>query len=142
MVSVSRVPGSVALEVTIAVPPERVFRALTTAEEMSNYLSGFDHFTFEAQLGGSFEWVYGDGRIVCGEVIEFDPPRRLAFTWEFKGSPLPKTVVTFTLERVLGGTRLSFVHSGFSKEFEHMRGVHEQRWPENVSLLKRYLEAD
>ena len=48
--------------------------------------------------------------IVESEVLELDPPRRLALAWK---SNLLDTRVTFTLEPAGGGTRLRLVHSGF-----------------------------
>src|SRR5205085_7247040 len=52
----------------------------------------------------------GFNGIVDCEVIELDRPRRLAYTW--KGGGLD-TVVRFTLEPVVEGTRLVLEHNGF-----------------------------
>ena len=50
-----------------------------------------------------------DGTVRC-EVKVVEPSRRLAYTWVGGGVD---TLVTFTLEPVDQGTRLTLVHSGF-----------------------------
>jgi len=101
--------------------PEIIWKALTTAELIGRWLlvpNGFEpsrgkHFTFQTTAAG--EW---DGIIHC-EVLEVTPNERLAFTWRGGhegngqyGSHL-ETIVTWTLTKVDGGTRLRLVHSGF-----------------------------
>ena len=92
-------------------PPERVYRALTDREALAAWLMPNDfeakvghHFTFRTDPAPGF-----DGIVRC-EVLELDPPRRVAYSW--RGGPLD-TVVRFTLEPVPGGTRLRFEHTGF-----------------------------
>jgi uncharacterized protein YndB with AHSA1/START domain len=101
--------------------PETLWRVMTTGELMARWLmepSGFEavvgnRFTFQTKAGG--EW---DGVIRC-EVLEVVPNDRLVFAWKGGheanvgyGAPL-ETVVTLSLERVDGGTRLRLVHAGF-----------------------------
>ena len=50
-----------------------------------------------------------DGKTYC-EVIELDPPRRLAYTW--RGGPID-TVLRITLEPAGPGTKLVLEHTGF-----------------------------
>ena len=104
--------------------PEVVWRTLTTAELIGRWLkmtpTGFaptkrKHFTFQTTPAG--EW---DGVIHC-QVLEVTPNERLVFTWRGGhdanagyGSRL-ETVVTWTLAKVDGGTRLRLVHSGFRR---------------------------
>jgi uncharacterized protein YndB with AHSA1/START domain len=101
--------------------PEMVWKTLTTAELIGRWLmvpTGFDpiqgtHFTFQTTPAG--EW---DGVIHC-QVLEVIPNQRLVYAWkgghdanEGYGSRL-ETVVTWTLTKVDGGTRIRLVHSGF-----------------------------
>ncbi len=101
--------------------PEALWRALTSADLIGRWImppTGFapvpgTRFTFQTKPGGAW-----DGVIHC-EVLEVVPNERLAYAWrgghpanEGYGAPLD-TVVTFTLTRVDGGTRLRLVHSGF-----------------------------
>jgi len=101
--------------------PEVVWRTLTTGELIGRWMmapTGFEavpgqRFTFQTTPAG--EW---DGVIHC-QVLEVITNERLAYGWKGGhegnvgyGSRLD-TVVTWTLHRVKGGTRLRLVHSGF-----------------------------
>jgi uncharacterized protein YndB with AHSA1/START domain len=101
--------------------PETIWKVLTTGELIGRWLmapTGFEpregtHFTFQTTPAG--EW---DGAIHC-QVLEVRPNERLAFAWKGGheantgyGSRLD-TVVSWSLSRVEGGTRLRLVHSGF-----------------------------
>jgi len=101
--------------------PEAIWKTLTTGDLIGRWLmtpSGFEpvegnRFTFQTTPAG--EW---DGTIHC-RIVELVTNERLAYTWRGGhegnagyGSPLD-TVVTWTLSRVAGGTRLRLVHSGF-----------------------------
>ncbi|HVO54887.1 MAG TPA: SRPBCC family protein [Solirubrobacterales bacterium] len=62
-------------------PPERVWRSLTEPEEMRAW-----HPTparFEPEVGGRVEYVEGSNvaDMPDGEVLEYEPPRLLAYTW-------------------------------------------------------------
>ena len=100
---------------------ETIWKALTNGELVGRWLmvpSGFEpvkgtHFTFQTTPGGAW-----DGVIHC-QVLEVMPNERLSYAWKGGheanvgyGAPLD-TVVTWTLSRVEGGTRLRLVHSGF-----------------------------
>ena len=102
--------------------PETIWKTLTSSESMGRWLrmtpSDFapvigSRFTYRTTPAG--EW---DGTIQC-EVLEVIPNERFAYSWKGGhednsgyGSKLD-TIVTFTLEKAEGGTRLRLVHSGF-----------------------------
>jgi uncharacterized protein YndB with AHSA1/START domain len=101
--------------------PETIWRTLTSGELIARWLmapTGFEpvkgtRFTFQTKPAGAW-----DGVIDC-EVVEAIPNQRLAYAWRSGdegnvgyGSRLD-TVVTWTLTKVEGGTRLRLVHSGF-----------------------------
>jgi uncharacterized protein YndB with AHSA1/START domain len=107
------------LERVYSQSPERVWRALTDRRALSQWLMETD---FEPTLGHQFTFRSKpqpgwDGITYC-EVIEIDPPRRLAYTWRGgtgKDKPLTlDTVVRFTLAPEGTGTRLILEHTGFS----------------------------
>lgn len=92
-------------------PPEMVWDALTDADQLGRWLMPNDfrpvrghRFTFRTDPAPGF-----DGIVRC-EVLRLDPPTDLVFTWV--GGPLD-TVVSFRLEAVAEGTRLTLRHSGF-----------------------------
>jgi uncharacterized protein YndB with AHSA1/START domain len=101
--------------------PETIWKTLTTGELIGRWLmkpTGFEpvkgaRFTFQTTPEGAW-----DGVIHC-EVLEVSRNERLSYSWQgghdgnaHYGSRLD-TVVTWTLARVDGGTRLRLVHSGF-----------------------------
>jgi uncharacterized protein YndB with AHSA1/START domain len=64
-------------ERTVPHPPERVWRALTTAPELRRWHP--TPFTLEEKVGGAVHYE-GDG-LAAGTVTAFDPPHVLAYTW-------------------------------------------------------------
>jgi uncharacterized protein YndB with AHSA1/START domain len=101
--------------------PETIWKTLTAAEHIDRWLmksAGFEavkgaRFTLQTTPVGAW-----DGVIHC-EVLEVTPHERLSYSWKGGhdgnvgyGSRLD-TVVTWTLARVNGGTRLRLVQSGF-----------------------------
>ncbi|HSN25905.1 MAG TPA: SRPBCC domain-containing protein, partial [Kofleriaceae bacterium] len=114
--------GIVLARVEIAVPPERVFKALTT-EELTAWWGADDmyrttKFTIDLRPGGAWrtEGRGADGSDfhVEGEVLEVDPPRRLVQTWKPSWEPGAATTIVYTLDAIEGGTRVTVRHSGFT----------------------------
>lgn len=92
-------------------PPERVWQALTDSQALAEWLMENDFkpivghkFQFRTKPGPGF-----DGLTTC-EVLEVDPPKRLAYT--FTGGGID-TVVCYRLEKTATGTRLLVDHTGF-----------------------------
>ena len=74
---------------------------------------------FEPRVGHRFTFrvppnpkVGFDGLVVRCEVLEFEPPSRLVFSWSV-GGPVDNTRVSFRLEPDGDATRVLFEHSGF-----------------------------
>ena len=101
---------------------ETIWKTLTDGALMGRWLmmqpTGYEavpgnRFTYQTTPAGPW-----DGVIHC-EVLEVRPSERLSYSWrgghdsnaEY-GSRLD-TVVTFTLRKAVGGTKLRVVHSGF-----------------------------
>ena len=116
--------------------PETIWKVLTTSDLIARWLvmpaTEFEpvkgkRFTFQTTPGG--QW---DGVIRC-EVLEVIPNERLVHSWKGGhdanvgyGARLD-TVVTWTLTRTDGGTRVCMVHSGFvmprnDSAFKNMSG--------------------
>jgi len=98
-------------EVVYKHPIEKVWRALTDPKAIAQWLMEND---FEPRLGHKFMFHSKpqpgwDGKTYC-EVIELDPPRRLAYTW--RGGSID-TLLRITLEPLADGTRIVLEHSGF-----------------------------
>lgn len=104
---------SIRYEFTFPHPPERVWAAITDSATIARWLMPN---TFAPVLGHRFTFtrepipqIGFDGTSHC-EVIELEPPSRLAYT--FVGGGLD-TVIRYELVPVDGGTLLRFEHSGF-----------------------------
>ncbi|MEH2248754.1 SRPBCC family protein [Nostoc sp.] len=100
------------MEVFYLYPPQRVWQVLTNRQALAVWLMEND---FEPRLGHKFRFVHStlpglEGNIDC-EVIELDEPRRLAFTWQDSMMCQP-SIVTWTIQPVVGGTKLLLEHKG------------------------------
>ncbi len=113
--------GVIVATVDLAVPPERVFRALASPETTEWWVRPgvFDtrEWTGDVRVGGRWR-ASGIGRgqpyTLEGEFLEIDPPRKLVHTWQRVGLPGAPTTVTYLLEVIDGGTRLTIRHAGFT----------------------------
>lgn len=93
-------------------PPEQVWTALTDPVAIGDWLMPNDFapavghcFTFTTKPAPGF-----DGIVRC-EVLEVDPPRRLAYRW--KGGGID-TLVSYALSAEGASTRLVMEQSGFT----------------------------
>jgi uncharacterized protein YndB with AHSA1/START domain len=113
--------GSIFGSVEIAASPERVFRALASSQIVEWWVRpgvfNTTEWTGDVRVGGRWRASgTGNGRpfVLEGEFLEIDPPRKLAHTWHVPSAHGAQTTVTFLLEQVDGGTRLTLRHSGFA----------------------------
>jgi uncharacterized protein YndB with AHSA1/START domain len=103
-------------EIVYPQPRKRVWEALTEPAQLSAWLMDTD---FEARPGRKFTffehepWPDGDFVDVQCEVVECDPPKRLAYTWT-SPTKMGTTLVTWDPYEVAGGTRVCLTHSGFA----------------------------
>lgn len=102
-------------EVLIPQPREQVWRALTDSASLAEWMFPND---FAPHVGHRFTFrvppdpkVGFEGMVVRCEVLECEPPDRLAFSWSAGG--LGDTRVSFRLEPDGDGTRVLLEHSGF-----------------------------
>ena len=108
---------SIQRELFVEQPPEKVWHALANRAALAEWMFPND---FEPRLGHRFTFqvppnpqVGFDGMSVQCEVLDCDPPRRLAFSWS--AGPLVGTRGSFRLEPEGMGTRIFFEHAGFSE---------------------------
>jgi uncharacterized protein YndB with AHSA1/START domain len=100
----------------LAHPPAKVWRALTDADLLAQWLMPNDfkpvvghRFTFRTQPQPAQRF---DGIVHC-EVLELEPERRLRLAW--RGAQID-TTVTWTLAAEGRGTRLLLEHAGFDPD--------------------------
>ncbi len=102
-------------EIPIPQSREQVWRAITESATLAEWMFPNDfeprvghHFTFRVPANPKVNF---EGMIVSCEVLECEPPSRLAFSWVAGG--LADSRVSFRLEPDGEGTRVFFEHSGF-----------------------------
>ncbi|HEX9886575.1 MAG TPA: SRPBCC domain-containing protein [Longimicrobiales bacterium] len=126
--------------IVIDVPVQKVWDEITRTGSVQRpvYNTVVD---LDLEPGGRIRYSSPDRKrvFVAGEVLEVDPPRRLRHTYIFTMSPDPVTEVTWDLEEVPGGCRVTITHAGWTKEKE--AGKHAAGWNEILGLLKSELET-
>ncbi len=134
--------GVVLARVDIDVPPERVFRALTT-DELTKWWGAPDQytttsFTIDLRPGGTWrtEGKGADGSTfhVEGEVLEVDAPKKLVQTWKPSWEDGPATTITYTLDATPTGTRVTVRHTGFAGRAQSCES-HASGWEKVLGWL-------
>ncbi len=126
----------------IASTPEKVFQALTDAEASKLYWHG-NSVDSDWKVGSPFTLrLTRHDKHVTGEVLEHDPPRRLAYSFRaHDGSDDGKASrVTFELERQRDQVRLTMIHDRFEPGSPVLERV-SMGWPLILSSLKSYIEC-
>lgn len=140
--------------IEIEAPPDRVWRALTTAPELSAWFQ----VTIEGEIApGSEAWMTSVQPQYAGErfrvrFTEMVPPHRFVWQWHpgevdpsVDYSREPRTTVTFSLEPSERGTRLSVSETGFDQISLARRAKvyksNSEGWPEVLVWLQKYVEA-
>mgnify|MGYP003600874238 CR=1 FL=1 len=114
-------PGSVRIQRLLPGPIERIWGYLTEGDLLRQRLAAHD---MAPQAGSTFELVwrndeltdppgnkpegFGGEHRMQSRILEFDPPRRLAFTWNDSGR------VAFDLESMGDKVMLTIDHEGIS----------------------------
>jgi uncharacterized protein YndB with AHSA1/START domain len=128
----------------IRTTPERLWKALTSPDEMKKYWFGM-HQESEWRPGAAWKILFSDGRTAdAGEVTEADPPRRLVLKWRNEWKPELKAEgfsrCTYELEPVEGAVKLTISHEVDQPESKFIGAV-SGGWPRVISNLKSYLET-
>ena len=131
---------SIVVERVMPHPPEKVWRALTTAGLIEQWLMKND---FAAEPGHKFTFQSKPmpgwkGYTNC-EVLTVEPPHRLAYRWGdgTESDSGLKTIVTWTLTAEGGGTRVRMEQSGFRPEDEAGYQGMSGGWPHILGGLER-----
>jgi uncharacterized protein YndB with AHSA1/START domain len=156
MASVVVTPDQDALvsEIHIAVPPDRVFQALIDSSQVLQWWTSpecpIENFSIEPRTGGRWRYdtkstkmtVNGVSKFHCdGEVLEYDPPRVLMYTWiaNWHEKPAQRTVVRWELAASKGGTLLRVTHSGLTG-LAASRKDYSGGWPGVLESIKKFIE--
>jgi uncharacterized protein YndB with AHSA1/START domain len=122
MTDISGTTTGEALEITVELSalPERVFRALT--REVTDWWvrpGVFDTREWAADPRPGGRWraagiSRGQPYVATGEILELDSPRRFVHQWDGVGKPDAPSTLTYTLEPLPNGTRLTLRQTGFA----------------------------
>nr|AUN36314.1 hypothetical protein [uncultured bacterium] len=127
----------------IASTPEKVWEGLTSPEFTKEYW-GSRSILSDWKVGSPVKLVEeGGGLDWHGEVLQYDPPKLLSYTFSFTPpgeSGEPPSRVVHVLEVVGGVVRLTTTHDNLEPEGKTIRGI-SQGWPKVLSSLKTLLET-
>jgi uncharacterized protein YndB with AHSA1/START domain len=93
-------------EIEIAAPPERVFAAISDPARLTQWwqeegASRIEYWKWDLVKGSKWNarWtgMKGEVYVLSGEIVEIDPPRLLAYTWEATWLGHPTSVVRWAL---------------------------------------------
>lgn len=94
--------SAVRLDRTVTHPIDKVWRAVTESEHLSQWFPA--HVEIEMTAGGTVSFDLGGGEMMYGKVISLDPPHQISFTWG-------DDVLSFDLAPEVGVTRLRMTHT-------------------------------
>jgi uncharacterized protein YndB with AHSA1/START domain len=130
---------SVIVEREFAVPPEKLWRALTQPHLIEEWLMKND---FQPTVGHSFN-LRGDwGGVLDCEVLTVEPDRALAYSWNFRHDDPAfnlTSVVTFTLTPTATGVHLRMEQAGFRPDQPQAFGGALHGWRQFLENLDQLL---
>jgi uncharacterized protein YndB with AHSA1/START domain len=140
-------------EIEVAAPPARIFQALTDPKQVLQWWTGecqMESYAMDARAGGRWSYDSKPGKLnvsgvskfhADGEILEYDPPRVLSYTWiaNWHENAAERTVVRWELSPTPRGTTVKVTHSGLSN-LPASRKDYSGGWPGVVELLKKFVE--
>jgi uncharacterized protein YndB with AHSA1/START domain len=141
-------------EIHIAAPPERVFKALTDSGQLARWFTSPECpaklWEMDARRGGRYRYATEKGTVVVNgvsefechrEILEFDPPRLLAYSWiaNWHNDKSRRTVVRWELSPDAAGTHVKVIHSGLAQE-NVARKDYSGGWRGVLEMLKNFVE--
>ncbi|WP_020662567.1 SRPBCC domain-containing protein [Amycolatopsis benzoatilytica] len=96
---------SVTLERTLAHPPEKVWRAITAAEELAHWFPAAVTLPAAPAAGGKITFTFPEtGDTSEGEIVCYRPPEVFEFTWN-------SDLIQIVVSAEGSGSKLSFTHT-------------------------------
>lgn len=141
---------AIVCEIEIAAPLSRVFQAFTEEAQVrrwsANDFCELTDWAMDLRLGGAWrsttkEKVSAREHVHHGQILEFDPPHLLVYTWHanFHEQPAKASIVRLEFTPTAVGTKLKLTHSGLAQE-PKAREDYKGGWPGVLDTLKTYCE--
>jgi uncharacterized protein YndB with AHSA1/START domain len=139
----------------IRTTPDRLWSALTTPEFVQQYWRGVQpdpqwkvggvRPEAEWKVGGAWKLILPDGRVGdTGEIIEFEPTKRLVIRWRNEFRPELKaegwSLCVMDIEPTGDAVKLTVTHSIECENSKFIEAV-SGGWPQILSNLKSLLET-
>ena len=127
----------------IETTPDKLWEALTSSEFSRRYWFGTE-LRSDWKVGSPFALVMNGTTTDVGEILEADPPWRLAYTFrhvlddDMRNEP--PTKVVFAIEPHGKLVKLTLTHEGFAEGSKFYSGI-SKGWPAILSSLKSILET-
>lgn len=135
----SMIDQTFAYSIFIDSTPERIWQALTDGEFSKQYWAGRE-ITSDWKIGSPVAFKVDDTDDVetSGEVLEYDPHKRLAYSWRTADMPAeaPSTTVAFELKPWGESVQLTIFHEGLAAGSQARDG-----WVAIMSSLKSFIET-
>jgi uncharacterized protein YndB with AHSA1/START domain len=126
---------------------DRVFAAWTDPNQLGQWFGPTDEYTaiadVDLRVGGNYRiaihHIGGNVHTVIGTYQLIDPPKKLAFTWNWDKSPAPDTLVTIDFIPQGNSTEVKITHEKFLDT--ETRDKHNEGWTGCLRRLERLFPA-
>jgi uncharacterized protein YndB with AHSA1/START domain len=134
---------TIELSTNIEAPPDRVFRALTDADELTRWFPSSAES--DPRPGGAFSYRFefddaAKDHTYEGEYLDVSANERVAYPWQAR---LGTTEVELTVRPSGAGAEVRLAHSGWGEggEWDASVEMHREGWGFFLANLKAYVEG-
>jgi len=126
--------------VHLKAPASHVWKFLTEAEQLGEW---FHRGKSDLVSKGEYALLSDkseDETLIWGDILEFDPHKRLVHTFTHGHLQGVETTCTWSLVEIDGGTILTLVHEGWEKVGEaafDMTANHDVGWDDHFARLRK-----
>jgi uncharacterized protein YndB with AHSA1/START domain len=127
----------------IETTPEKLFQALTMSEFTKRYWFGTELRT-DWKIGSPVEVVMNGTVTDTGHILEFDPPKRISYSFHHEANEVLRkerpSRATFVLEPYGTLVKLTLIHDDFAPDSLMLVSI-AKGWPAILAGLKSLLET-
>jgi uncharacterized protein YndB with AHSA1/START domain len=137
-------------EIVINAPAEKVYSALISPEELTQWFPNI--VTIEPKVGGKISFKFlkestkqDKNHEIVGEIVSFIPHKELSYTWNFTTKPEynKNTIVTWKLEQLdKDKTKLTLTHTGFTNVDKLQYDDHNEGWSWHIKRLENLMNKN